>query len=85
MFFGHELIIKYLYINLSRRQMGDDPNRIPLPPPLYGTTSFISGLKPFPSRSFNQNTPIHPMPNIVSAQPPASSSSVDDHLVKHAP
>ncbi|KAL8157002.1 E3 ubiquitin-protein ligase RGLG1 [Apium graveolens] len=65
-------------LNILGRQSINYPQRIPLPTPLYDASSFSSGSKPYPLRSFHQSTPVHPMQN-VSAQTAASSGSLNDN------
>uniref|UniRef100_A0A5B7B1K9 Putative E3 ubiquitin-protein ligase RGLG2 n=1 Tax=Davidia involucrata TaxID=16924 RepID=A0A5B7B1K9_DAVIN len=65
-------------LNLLGRQTSTAPDRIPLPPPLYGTASFTSSSKPYHSSSFQQSAPPYPGYDTTMNTAPSSSSSYDN-------
>ncbi|XP_021890361.1 E3 ubiquitin-protein ligase RGLG2 [Carica papaya] len=67
-------------LNLLGRRKENIPQRVPLPPPLYGAASF-SSLKPSRIPSFQPSVPSYPSESRpVSSAPPATSSTYDNQL-----
>ncbi|OAY29539.1 E3 ubiquitin-protein ligase RGLG2 [Manihot esculenta] len=66
--------------NILGRRKGNVPERVPLPPPLYGAASFNS-TKPSRSDSFKPSVPSYPVDSPpASSAPPASSSTYDNQV-----
>lgn len=70
-------------LNILGSQMGKSPQRVPLPPPVYGASSFSSS-KPSHSTSFKPSVPsvpaYHEESTSVSSAPPASTSTYDNQV-----
>ncbi|KAA8548164.1 hypothetical protein F0562_004575 [Nyssa sinensis] len=58
---------------------GNAPERVPLPPPMYGASSFSSS-KPSRSTSYQQSSPHYGHSSPVGTAPPAPSSTYDNQL-----
>ena len=59
---------------MSSRRKGNVPERVALPPPVYGATTSFHSPKPFHSTSFKPNAPSYQESQPVSSAPPATSS-----------
>ncbi|XP_031260118.1 E3 ubiquitin-protein ligase RGLG2 [Pistacia vera] len=68
-------------LNILGRRTGNVPERVPLPPPVYGAMS-VSSSKPSysTSTSFKPNAPYERDSQPVSSAPPATSSTYDNQL-----
>ncbi|XP_021669118.2 E3 ubiquitin-protein ligase RGLG2 isoform X1 [Hevea brasiliensis] len=67
-------------LNILGRCKGNVPERISLPPPLYGATSF-STSKPSQSNSFKPSFPSNPVDTQpASSAPPAPASTYDNQV-----
>lgn len=68
-------------LNILGRRTRNVPERVPLPPPVYGATS-VSNLKPSysTSTSFKPNAPYERESQPVSSAPPVTSSTYDNQL-----
>uniref|UniRef100_A0A5B6Z798 Putative E3 ubiquitin-protein ligase RGLG2-like isoform X1 n=1 Tax=Davidia involucrata TaxID=16924 RepID=A0A5B6Z798_DAVIN len=67
-------------LNILGGRKGNAPERVSLPPPMYGAASFSSS-KPSRSTSFQQSSPPHYRHSSpVGTAPPAPSSTYDDQL-----
>ncbi|KAL7232671.1 hypothetical protein ACSBR2_010643 [Camellia fascicularis] len=67
-------------LNLLGGRKGNTPERVPLPPPVYGAPSF-SNSKPSRSTSFQQSTSsYYDQSSPVGTAPPAPSSTFDNQV-----
>ncbi|KAF8399804.1 hypothetical protein HHK36_015675 [Tetracentron sinense] len=64
-----------LELNLLGSRRGMAPDRVPLPPPLYGAAASFSSSKPSHSSSFTKSaSPYHGYDTTIGTAPPASSA-----------
>ncbi|KAL9454720.1 hypothetical protein AB3S75_010180 [Citrus x aurantiifolia] len=67
-------------LNILGRRKGNVPERVALPPPVYGSTTSFHSPKPFHSTSFKPNAPSYQESQPVSSAPPATSSTNENQL-----
>ncbi|KAJ4729329.1 E3 ubiquitin-protein ligase RGLG2-like protein [Melia azedarach] len=67
-------------LDILGRRKGNVPERVPLPPPVYGPAASFGSSKPSRSTSFKPNTPYQEDSRPVSSAPPATSSTYDNQL-----
>ncbi|CAI0456434.1 unnamed protein product [Linum tenue] len=67
-------------LGLLGRKRGNIPQRVALPPPVYGSSSFSSS-KSFPTTSFKPTVPVYePDTHPISSAPPIASSTYENQL-----
>ncbi|CAK9144531.1 unnamed protein product [Ilex paraguariensis] len=67
-------------LNLLGRRMGNAPDMVPLPPPMYGTNSSNGSSKPYRTGSFHQSTSPYTGYDTAVRTAPSSSSLYDNKV-----
>ncbi|WCJ21201.1 RING domain ligase2 [Euphorbia peplus] len=65
-------------LNILGRRKGNIPERVALPPPVYGAASF-SNSKPSRFSSFKPSVPSYPVENPLASSAPSAPSSTNDN------